>query len=664
MTDGPKAPSGLPAGSHRENDIALLERKLQVIRDVATALGSTLDLDLLLQTIMAKTIEALDADRATLYVLDEEREEIWSKVTQGGKIQEIRLRIPEGIAGWVAKTGETVNIPDAYADERFNPDVDRRSGYRTRSMLTLPMLNTHGRIVGVVQVLNRRDGLPFGPEDEELLRALSSQAAVSIENGKLYQSLVQQNDELRLTRAKLDQRMYELDVLYQIEQERLRANSLDELLDGLAGKAMELVSARAASVLLVAEDRAELHFGAASGPKGHLVRKLRLPRGAGIVGWVVEHDQPLVVTDARRDTRHSADIARQVGYHPQTVLCVPIRGDDCVLGALELLDKVAGPAMHSASMAGQAVEGASNPDAALHRASASDPKTPLGGLPSDQPVTYGGGLPLGEALPFDDNDVKLASLIAGHIARAIQLLRAQEARIQEGRLAAIGQMLSGVLHDLKTPLTIASGYTQLLPSVTSQKQRESYCREILRQFELMDAMTREVLAFARGDLQLLVRKVYLHQYLADLREHLTRELEGKGIVLEMQPEFQGVAWFDEIKIRRVVHNLASNAARAMPEGGRFTFRCFAEGTSLVLRFTDTGSGIPEELEGRLFEPFTTSGRNGGTGLGLAIVDRIVTEHGGSIGYETSRSKGTTFTVTLPLSRGEDAPAEDDPLQGM
>jgi signal transduction histidine kinase len=593
MSNEQAAPGKTPPSA---KEIERLERKLHVVQDVATALGSTLDLDTLLYAIMAKTTAVLDADRSTLYLHDEDRGEIWSKVTQGGEIQEIRLRIPEGIAGWVAQTGETLNIPDAYQDDRFNPEVDRRSGYRTRSMLTMPMVNTHGQVVGVVQVLNKSGGAPFDAEDEELLRALTAQAAVSIENSKLYRSLVKQNEELRATQEKLEQRMSELDLLYQIEQESLGADDLDDLLDRLNLKAMELVCAQAASTVMVTADRAELHFSAASGPKGHQVRTLRVPRGTGFAGWVVDHNEPLLINDVASDPRHNRALAETIGYIPRTMLCVPIRGEDGVLGALELLDRA---------------------------------------TPDTREV-------------FDDNDLKLASLIAGHMAKVIQLARAQETRIKEGRLAAIGQMLSGVVHDLKTPMTIAGGYAQLLPSVDAKHQREEYGQEILRQFQLMEAMTREVLAFARGDTQVLIRKVYLHRFFADVREHLIKDFEGKGIELRLETPYQGLAWFDEIKIRRVITNMSSNAARAMPEGGTFTVWCDRQGDQLVLRFSDTGVGIPEDMEGRLFELFATSGHADGTGLGLAIVKKIVTEHEGTITYETERGHGTTFTVVLPF----------------
>jgi serine phosphatase RsbU (regulator of sigma subunit) len=108
-----------------------------------------------------------------------------------GPLSEIRLKIGDGIAGYVAGTGETLNIPDAYADPRFNQYFDQVTGYRTRSILTAPMFNPQQKIIGVVQLLNKKDG-PFTFRDERLLAAMAAQAAISIENARLYEQEIQQ----------------------------------------------------------------------------------------------------------------------------------------------------------------------------------------------------------------------------------------------------------------------------------------------------------------------------------------------------------------------------------------------------------------------------------------------------------------------------------------
>src|SRR5262249_16938106 len=155
------------------------------------------------------------------------------------------------------------------------------------------------------------------------------------------------------------------------------------------------------------------------------------------------------------------------------------------------------------------------------------------------------------------------TLIAGQASKAIQLERAKEEKLNQSRLASIGQMLSGVLHDLKTPMTIVSGYAQLMAQIDDGKQRTQYVDQILKQFDLMNAMTREVLQFARGESNVLMRKVYLHKFIEEVTSYLQQELAGRGVELVVQPIYKGAAYFDEAKLLRVIHNLARNAAQAM-----------------------------------------------------------------------------------------------------
>ncbi|WP_022662149.1 PP2C family protein-serine/threonine phosphatase [Paucidesulfovibrio longus] len=154
-------------------------------REVILALSSELNLDRLLAKIMDSVTRLLGAERSTLFLHDEERHELWSPVAQGLDVGEIRIPQAAGIAGRVFSTGDPINIPDAYADERFDPETDRRTGYRTRTILCCPVVNKEGRIIGVTQALNKRGG-PFSPRDETRLLAFSAQASIAIENAKLY----------------------------------------------------------------------------------------------------------------------------------------------------------------------------------------------------------------------------------------------------------------------------------------------------------------------------------------------------------------------------------------------------------------------------------------------------------------------------------------------
>jgi len=158
--------------------------RLEVILDITRRLMSVTDLDALLRLIAEATTELLDADRATIFLVDPDRGELWSKVALGVDPGEIRVPLGTGIAGQVAATGETVSIPDAYADERFNPEPDRRSGYRTRSLLTYAMKAHDGRVIGVFQAVNKKGG-PFTGDDEDTLSSLAASAAIAVENAQL-----------------------------------------------------------------------------------------------------------------------------------------------------------------------------------------------------------------------------------------------------------------------------------------------------------------------------------------------------------------------------------------------------------------------------------------------------------------------------------------------
>lgn len=169
--------------------------RLNLLIEATKSVNSTLDLDRLLEIILDTSISSINADRGTLYLLDETKNEIWSTVLHGAEVVEIRLPVGKGLAGYVAQTGETINIPDAYNDIRFNPEVDKRTGYRTHNMLCMPMRNRNGALIGVFQLLNKKDGA-FTRTDEDFISALSMHASMAIENARIAKEMV--NNE-RLT---------------------------------------------------------------------------------------------------------------------------------------------------------------------------------------------------------------------------------------------------------------------------------------------------------------------------------------------------------------------------------------------------------------------------------------------------------------------------------
>ncbi|MCX7957774.1 MAG: GAF domain-containing sensor histidine kinase, partial [Deltaproteobacteria bacterium] len=538
------------------------EKKVRAMADIGIAMSSVVDLDILLEIIMRKVTELMQAERSTLFLLDGESGELFSKLAQGITLREIRLKMGEGIAGYVAQSCEPVIVNDAYRDERFNDRVDRITGFRTRSIICIPLINKAKELIGVLQVLNKI-GSDFDDSDLSLLKALGSQIVVAIENNKLYQKLLEKNVELVRLSDELQKKYFELDLLYDIEKSISQAHSLDELLNAIIVKAVSIIGAEAGSILLLDEDGVNLYFKDAVGEKGEELKKMRFRASEGIAGWVVSNRMPVISNNPQNDDRHLRYIAESINYLPRNIICVPLLYGDRVIGAFELLNK-------------------------------------------------------SNMFDFNENDLKMLTLFSGQISRAVDMFQNREEKERNSRLALIGQMLSSLLHDFKTPMTIISGYTQLIAFEEDKTKRMAFSDLLMKQFEIMNNMIREVLSFARGDSQILIRKVFVGNFLNEIREIFVPEVSGRNIELVIDMKYDGPARFDDIKMKRVLINLGRNAIEAMPHGGRLVITSEKDGDFLVFKVSDSGTGIPESIKDKLFrKAFVTFGKESGTGLGLA-----------------------------------------------
>ena len=175
------------APSETTNELQTRIEKLTRVLDLAGQLMSETNLDHLLEIIVNEARLVLNADRCTLWVIDHEDDQLWTRVAGGlEKAEFIRIPLSTGIAGRVARTGETINISNAYEDPNFNRDIDQETGYTTNSILAVPMKHRTGKITGVLQALNRLDGCPFDSDDVSLLIALGTNSAAAIENSMLH----------------------------------------------------------------------------------------------------------------------------------------------------------------------------------------------------------------------------------------------------------------------------------------------------------------------------------------------------------------------------------------------------------------------------------------------------------------------------------------------
>jgi Nif-specific regulatory protein len=231
---------------------AQLHEKLAEILAISRRMNSERDLGALLDLIAREATSLLDCDRASIFLLDREHNELWSKVALGSD-RILRFDASLGIAGQAALTGETINVKDAYSDPRFYTDMDERTGYRTRNLLAVALRNQNGERIGAFEALNKRAG-PFSLRDEEALAALASQAAVAIETAQLVGELRRSQDELAEQNATLRREVENRYVVHgiigtgpKIQQvvrlvERIRDSLVTVLITGESGTGKELAA--------------------------------------------------------------------------------------------------------------------------------------------------------------------------------------------------------------------------------------------------------------------------------------------------------------------------------------------------------------------------------------------------------------------------------------
>ncbi len=596
-----KASLGDDAAARLAEALRRERRVSRALRDVGTALGTTIDLDELLELILARLTELVEADRATLYLLDEARDELVSKIVAGSEVRSIRMKVGHGIVGLVAQTGEPLRVEDAYEDPRFEKEWDLLAGHRTTSMLAAPLKNHVGRIIGVLQVLNKRGGRGFTDDDESILGALGTQAAVAIDNSRLVLSLIQKNKQLLDTKEQLERKFRELSLLFELERATARAGSIDELARATLEQVTRASDARGGGLLIADEETGDLVERLFDREQSDPPRRRAAKAGVGFLGAAMVSGEPLLVENAVGDARADAAYPFPVA----SVIAIPLEGEREAVGALALF---------------------TSPDERR----------------------------LGEA------DVGLVRLVAANVSTALRLFNASRARELGERLTLIGRLLSQVIHDFKTPMTVISGSVQLMVDSDDRVARQEYCELILKQFDVLSSMQREVLEFARGKSSIFVRRVYLKKFFGELERQVALEIEGLPIKVEFSVGPKVVARFDEARIARAIHNLARNAIEAMGQkGGTLVVQATLGTGELLIKVSDTGPGIPAEIEDRIFHSFVTSGKRDGTGLGLAIVKKIVEEHGGRVEVRSSAA-GATFELHLPQAPPDTGPAFKEP----
>ena len=563
-----------------ESQLRQKEKELYSIQKIGQALSNTLKLDDLLNLIMKEITKLMDADRSTLYLVDRQKQEIWSKIALKAEVKEIRQKIGVGISGYVAATGETINIPDAYKDKRFDPSTDKRTGYRTRSILCLPVWEPLGgeekrQILGVIQVLNKKSGV-FNEGDEGILKAIGSEVAIAISNARLYQQL--------------ENKYGEIDLLYEFEQMLSAQFKVFEVFCNMFKHTVQHLKGKLAGAVYPLDGK--YHFLILDN-QGKIFHQTLARLDANI----------LAVLQGKQNIREPAVKRILVGY-------LPILTDE----DFDYLKFI---------------------------------PISIGESKSDKAaLLFQDFSPAAENIETDD--LQLLEIVGQKISRALELYALRETLLRQERLSAVGQMMSTIVHDLRSPINSIYGFMELLlEEGVSSDERKEFADIIRLEIQSVTNMTTEILDFAKGKTSILPRKCSVREIIKRFQPQAEQLFRKTGIDFKIQNNSKLIIYADIEKFTRILYNIAKNAKEAMGGKGKFVVKVNDLDKEVVFEMEDNGPGIPEEIKNRLFESFVTSGKKSGTGLGLAIVKKIVDDHQGEIEIKSESSKGTTFYIKLP-----------------
>jgi adenylate cyclase len=296
---------GLAVPGKIEKRAAELLSRFLLVEVVNHALNS-LSLDELLKRLVALAASSVEAERGTIFLFDGERNELFSRVMQGSELGEIRIPSSSGIAGATYNSGQAEIVDDAYADPRFNPEVDQHTGYRTRSLMCVPLQRQDGTLIGVFEILNKRQK-SFDAADLALVNAIGAQAAAALEHARTFE------DEMRERRR--DQHLLEIAEAVSIELD------LGRLLERIVEGSAALLDGERATLFMHDPATGELWSRVTAGGR---VAEMRIPDDSGIAGVTFRTGTTINLPDARADPRFNPDMDAQTGFTTLSLISVPV----------------------------------------------------------------------------------------------------------------------------------------------------------------------------------------------------------------------------------------------------------------------------------------------------------------------------------------------------
>jgi signal transduction histidine kinase len=387
--------------------------------------------------------------------------------------------------------------------------------------------------------------------------------------------------------------------------------NIEQVLDNSMKWAEDFMGAEASTVYELEDRSNELVVRLARGEKKGPVGRITLKVGEGIAGTVVKTGKPMVIQDVSQEKKFTDKIDQLTGFHTKSAICVPLVLRSRPIGALQVINKKSGE-------------------------------------------------------PFNRSDLEILFAIAQHVSIAMEnatlyrrleesfavttqeLRITQEKLIRTERLASMSNLVQGVAHEIRNPITTIGGFARRIKKELGDNRKiEQYVDIILDETARLEHIVERVHDFTETQSYspAVTRIEPLVEEVLNSATPLANEL-GVKIVEELTPDLPQIR-LDSSQIILTLANIVENALEAMPQGGSLNLKVLRDERSMVITIKDTGCGIPKDQLSAIYDPFVTS-KSKGVGLGLTLVHQVISNHHGDIKITSEVQKGTVVTIRLPL----------------
>ncbi|MEW5868668.1 MAG: GAF domain-containing protein [Chloroflexota bacterium] len=580
-------------------------RQLAQLNEIGLGLTSTLDISLLLNQIMQSAVEILNCEAGSLFLVDQETDELVFEVVTGPVASNLlgrRLPPGTGLVGEAVQTGRALIVNDAKRRKEWFEKTDEQTGFTTQDLLAVPM-RVQDRVIGVIEVINKRNGAPFTQADQDLLTAYTSQASIAVENARLY----------TMTDQALADRVEELSVMQRIDRELNASLDIERAMRITLDWAMRQSEAQAGLVGMVEPEgvRVMVAQGYADevtlpGPADNGNHQY-LPADLLGVSEAIQSGQP----QRRRlaDGAMGVKVGLLKGAGAQIV--IPIRRETESIGVI-LLESM-------------------------------------------------------QVEQYPDELVGFLARLSDHAAIAIANAQLFD-EVNEANLAK-SRFVSFVAHELKNPMASIKGYTELVAGGMAgpiNEMQTSFLATVRSNVDRMNTIVSDLNDLTKiqvGNLRLDFRTVQAPEVVDEVVRSLKRQIDEKEQQVNINlPSDLPTVWADPARLNQIIVNLVSNAVKYTPQNGAFTVgaeRYTSEDETLAgVQFVriwveDTGIGISEEDQKQIFQQYfrTENAKEmaSGTGLGLNITKSLIEMQGGKIWFESQVGQGTIFHFTVPVA---------------